>query len=238
MARIKRGIMIASTLMLVVIITSACKTPYSQAPAQTFTPVPQSNLFASAQPTTMGDISTFAAQTANAQLTTSPGAPVASPTIGAGITPQAATATNTPLVSVNPTASATLAVPNGPSGPSATPIPAGSVPGTYTLQSGEFVYCIARRFNINPDEILALNGITDSQTIYPGLTIKLPQAASAFPGNRMLRNHPASYTVSGSGESVYSVACAFGDIDPARIAQANNISVGASLSAGQTLNIP
>jgi len=37
---------------------------------------------------------------------------------------------------------------------------------------------------------------------------------------------------------VYSVACAFGDIDPARIAQANNISVGASLSAGQTLNIP
>jgi len=117
MARIKRGIMIASTLMLVVVITSACKTPYSQAPAQTFTPVPQSNLFASAQPTTMGDISTFAAQTANAQLSTSPGAPVVSPTVGAGITPQAATATNTPLVSVNPTASATLAVPNGPSGP-------------------------------------------------------------------------------------------------------------------------
>jgi len=235
MARIKRGIIIASTLMLVVVITSACKTPYSQAPAQTVTPVPQSNLFASAQPTTMGDISTFAAQTAIVQLTTSPGVPVASPTIGAGITPQAATATNTPLVSVNPTTSATLAVPNGPS---ATPIPAGSVPGTYTLQSGEFVYCIARRFNINPDEILALNGIADSQTIYPGLTIKLPQAGSAFPGNRMLRNHPASYTVSGSGESVYSVACAFGDIDPARIAQANNISVGASLNAGQTLNIP
>src|SRR6185503_18021005 len=181
-----------------------------------------------------GDISTFATQTAIAQLTASPGAPVASPTIGAGITPQA-TATNTPLVSVNPTATATLAV---PSGPSATPIAAGSIPGTYTLQSGEFVYCIARRFNINPDEILALNGLADSQTIYPGLTIKLPQASSAFPGNRMLRNHPASYTVSGSDETVYSVACAFGDIDPARIAQANNISVGASLNAGQTLNIP
>lgn len=234
MARIKRGMLIASTLMLVVVITSACKTPYSQAPAQTFTPVPQSNLFASAQPTTMGDISTFATQTAIAQLTSSPGAPVASPTIGAGITPQA-TATNTPLVSVNPTATATLAV---PSGPSATPIPAGSIPGTYTLQSGEFVYCIARRFNINPDEILALNGLADSQTIYPGLTIKLPQNGSGFPGNRMLRNHPASYTVSGADETVYSVACAFGDIDPARIAQANNISVGASLNAGQTLNIP
>jgi hypothetical protein len=54
----------------------------------------------------------------------------------------------------------------------------------------------------------------------------------------MLRNHPATYTVSGSDETVYSVACAFGDIDPARIAQANNISVSASLNAGQTLNIP
>ena len=238
MARIKRGIMIASTLMLVVIITSACKTPYSQAPAVTFTPVSANNLFASAQPTNMGDVQAFATGSAiAAQLTTSPGAPAASTaTLAPGITPPAATATNTPLVSVNPTATATLAVSN--SGPTATPLPAGSIPGTYTLQSGEFVYCIARRFNISPDDILALNGIANSQTIYPGLTIKLPQNGNPFPGDRMLRNHPASYTVSSSDESVYSVACAFGDIDPARIAQANNISVGSSLNAGQTLSIP
>jgi len=238
MARIKRGTMIASTLMLVVIITSACKTPYSQAPAETFTPVSPNNLFASAQPTNMDQVQAFATGSAiAAQLTTSPGAPIAgATTLAPGVTPPAAAATNTPSVSVNPTATATLAVSN--SGPTATLLPAGSIPGTYTLQAGEFVYCIARRFNINPDEILALNGIADSQTIYPGLTIKLPQNGSAFPGNRMLRNHPASYTVSGSGESVYSVACTFGDIDPARIAQANNISVGASLNAGQTLSIP
>jgi len=237
MARMKRGMMIASTLMLISLTLSACNKPYSQAAAATFTPVPQSNLFASAQPTTMDNVSAFATGSAIAQLTTSPGAPAANTATSApGVTPLAVTATNTPLVSVNPTSTATLAV--VPNAPSATPIPAGSVPGTYTLQAGEFVYCIARRFNINPDEILALNGIADSQTIYPGLTIKLPQAGSAFPGNRMLRNHPASYTVSASDETVYSVACAFGDIDPARIAQANNISVGASLTAGQTLNIP
>jgi LysM repeat protein len=234
----KRGMLIASTLVLVSLTLSACNKPYSQAAAATFTPVPQSNLFASPQPTNMNDVQVFATGSAIAQLTTSPGAPAASTaTLAPGVTPLAVTATNTPLVSsVNPTATATLAV--VPNAPSATPLPAGSVPGTYTLQSGEFVYCIARRFNINPDDILALNGIADSQTIYPGLTIKLPQNGSAFPGNRMLRNHPASYTVSGSDESVYSVACAFGDIDPARIAQANNISVGASLSAGQTLSIP
>ena len=237
MARMKRGMMIASTLMLVSLTLSACNKAYSPT-AATFTPVPQSNLFASPQPTNMGDVQVFATGSAIAQLTTSPGAPVtvSTATLAAGVTPLAVTATNTPLVSINPTATATLAV--VPNGPTATQIPAGSVPASYTLQSGEFVYCIARRFNINPDDILALNGIADSQTIYPGLTIKLPQNGSPFPGDRMLRNHPASYTVSGSDESVYSVACAFGDIDPARIAQANNISVGASLTAGQTLNIP
>ena len=237
MAGMKRGIMIASTLILVSLTLSACNKPYSQAAAATFTPVPQSNLFASPQPTNMGDVQAFATGSAVAQLTTSPGAPAASTaTLAPGVTPLAVTATNTPAVIVNPTSTATLAV--VPNAPSATAIPAGVHPASYTLQNGEFVYCIARRFNVDPDEILALNGIADSQTIYPGLTIKLPQTGNPFPGNRMLRNHPATYTVAGSDETVYSVACAFGDVDPALIAQNNSISVGAALTPGQTLNIP
>jgi len=237
MARIKRGPLTASTLMLVMIITSACNQPYSQAPAETFTPVPQNNLFASAAPTNMGDVSAFATGSAIAQMTTSPGAPVAATnTLLPGVTQQPAiTATNTPLVEVAPTNTSTLAVVNN--GPTATPIPAGSVPSSYTLQAGEFVYCIARRYNVDPDEILSLNGIFDSQTVYPGLTIKLPQSGHPFPGNRQLRPHTA-YTVSQTGETVYSVACLYGDVDPAVIASANNISVGASLSIGQTLTIP
>ena len=85
---------------------------------------------------------------------------------------------------------------------------------------------------------MTLNGIADSQTVYAGLALKIPQSANGFPGNRMLRNHPASYTVTAADETVYSVACTFGDADPARIAQTNNISVGATLNVGQTLNIP
>jgi hypothetical protein len=49
MVRMKRDLMIVSTLALVMLITSACNQAYSQAPAATFTPVPQ-NLFASAVP--------------------------------------------------------------------------------------------------------------------------------------------------------------------------------------------
>jgi LysM repeat protein len=236
MARIKRGMLIASTLLLVMIITSACKQPYSQTAAETFTPVPQNNLFASAVPTGMGDVSAFATGSAIAQMmTTSPGAPIAATnTPIPGVTQPAVTATNTPLVVINPTNTSTLAVVNAAT---ATPIPAGSG-GSYTLQPGEFVYCIARRFNLDPDEILAVNGIVDSQTIYPGLTLKLPNTGHPFPGNRTLRTHPATYTVSQTDETVYSVACQFGDVDPNSIASANNISVGAKLSVGQALNIP
>jgi hypothetical protein len=36
---------------------------------------------------------------------------------------------------------------------------------------------------------------------------------------------------------VYSVACLFGDVDPARIMEVNNLS-GATLTVGQQLTIP
>jgi len=234
MVNIKRGTLIASSLLLVVIITSACNQPYSQAPAVTFTPVTQNNLFASAEATGMSDVSAFATGSAIAQMTTSPGAPVADTPLP-GVTQPAVTATNTPSVQIVSTETATQAVVND--SPTAAPIPAGSVPTSYTLQTGEFVYCIARRYNVDPDEILSLNNLFDSQTVYPGLTIKLPQTGHPFPGNRQLRTH-TSYTVSQTGETVYSVACQYGDVDPAVIASANNISVGASLSVGQTLTIP
>ncbi len=39
MASMKRGVIIASTLLLVAITTSACKTAYSQPPAVTNTPI-------------------------------------------------------------------------------------------------------------------------------------------------------------------------------------------------------
>jgi len=234
MARIKRGALVASILMLLAIVTSACKQPFSQQPSVTNTPIDPNSLFATPLPTGMSDVQKFATETELAKSTTTPA--TATATL-AGVTPQPSS-TFTPIVNppsnVTATSTATLAV----TGPTATLIPAGSKPATYTLQNGEFVYCIARRFNVNPDEVLSLNGLVDSQTIYSGLVVKIPQTGSPFPGDRMLRNHPTTYTVSASNESVYGVACLFGDIDPSLIAQANGISVGASLTAGQQLKIP
>lgn len=234
MARIKRGAMVASMLMMVVIITSACNQPYSQQPSVTNTPI-DTSLFATplTGATQMTDVEIFATGTAAAALQTT--TPAISTVVGG--TPQAS-ATSTPIIGItspaNITPTATLAV----SGTLTTALPAGPKPATYTLQNGEFVFCIARRFNVDPDETLALNGLFDSQTVYPGLVLKIPQSGKAFPGNRMLKAHPATYTVASANETIYGVACEFGDIDPSAIAQANGLSVGAALTSGQQLSIP
>jgi LysM repeat protein len=119
-----------------------------------------------------------------------------------------------------------------------TPITPGARPASYTLQKGEWPWCIARRLNLNPDELLALNGLTNGQIFMPGLTLKIPQTGNPFPGPRTLQTHPATFTVSSSDETIYGVACKYGDVDPAAIAQANGISVSSALTVGQQLKIP
>jgi len=240
MASMKRGAIIASTLLLVSMMLSACNQAYSQPPVATNTPIDQSkSLFTTplSEPT-LSDVKKFGTQTAIAAGTVLP----VTETPAVGITPQAGeTQTPTPLVELNPTASptATLAV-SEPTKPAtaATLIPSAAKPATYTLQNGEFPYCIARRFNVDPDELLSVNGLVDSQTLYAGKVLTIPQTGNPFPGSRVWHNHPDTYTVDASSETIYGVACYYGDLDPASIAQANGISVGASLSAGQKLNIP
>lgn len=119
-----------------------------------------------------------------------------------------------------------------------TPLPQGARPGTYILQPGEFPYCIARRFNVDPDQLLALSGLS-AGVIYPsGTALKIPQSGS-FPGTRALRAHPTTYTVTSADENIYSIACLFGDVTPEAIAQQNGLAVSAAaLPVGKQLNIP
>ena len=117
--------------------------------------------------------------------------------------------------------------------PSATP----GIPTSYTLQPGEFPYCIARRFNVNPFELLSINGLTTSSVVRGGTTLRIPQTGNHFPGERALKSHPTTYQVD-SGENIYMVACKFGDVSPDAIAYANNISAPYTVTAGQTLSIP
>ena len=236
MASMKRGAVIASTLMLIAVIASACNQPYSQAPSVTNTPINPTSLFATPidQTPGMGDVETFGTQTALAQT----GTPLAVPTqtLAVGGTAQDLSATATPLVSTPAASTSTLAVGGTTNGTLPTSAPVGSRPASYTLQKGEFPYCIARRFDVDPGQLLNLNGLSNGDIYYPNLTLKIPQSGS-FPGTRALRNHPGTYTAS-STDTLSGIACVFGDVDPAAIASANNISVGATLTSGQQLSIP
>jgi LysM repeat protein len=196
-------------------------------------------------PTDMTDVQNFATQTSQA-LTGTPAVGLSTQTLS-GDTPQVETLTSTPLItlptSTAATATATLAVggtlvsETQPSGTQPTPLPPGSRPSSYTLQRGEFPYCIARRFDVNPEQLLTANSLTRGDIYYPNLTLTIPASAGPFPPPRALRTHPATYTAV-TGDTVYGVACKFGDVDPAAIAAANNISVSSALTAGQSLSIP
>lgn len=225
MSRTKRGLIIASTLFLVAMLISACEQPYSTPPVVTNTPIDPNSFFSTpieSQPTSMQDVENITTQTAVAAVTTQ--TPSGN---GAIVTP-------TPIIGINPTATATQAAVVTPT---ATLAPSGAKPTTYVLKKGEFPYCIARRYNVDPEALLRLSGLSSGVLYPPGTVLTIPQSGS-FPEERMLRNHPTTYTVTASDETVYSVACLFGDIEPLTIAQHNNISVDAALTVGQTLNIP
>jgi LysM repeat protein len=117
------------------------------------------------------------------------------------------------------------------------PSPTPGRPASYTLQEGEFVFCIARRFDVNQYELLNLNGLNLSSRPRAGTTLTIPTTGNPFSGNRTLSPHPTTYTV-GSGDSINSIACKYGDVSPDMIATANNLTAPYSLTAGQTLQIP
>lgn len=128
-----------------------------------------------------------------------------------------------------------------PAQPTATPAPVFTatpgIPKTYQLQKGEFPFCIARRFNVDQTELLDLNGLGTNTILPIEYTLQIPQTGHPFLGQRALIRHPDNYTVM-VGDSIYSIACKYGDVDPLAIAQANELRSPYNISAGQVLHIP
>ena len=235
MSNKQRGLLVIFIFVVSTMLISACTQSLSSVPAATPTLIP-TGLFVSPFPSVenpMAMIEQFAKQTAAAQTTVAGGGTPQTATTGTVITPQAV-GTETPAPVIG-----TPGTPTNAALAAATSIPPGVRPATYTLQSGEHPYCIARRFNVDPDALLTLSGLTSAQanSLATGTVLKIPQSG-AFPGDRALVAHPTNYTVASGDETVNSIACKYGDVDPAAIASANSLSVSAKLTAGQVLKIP
>jgi LysM repeat protein len=250
----KISVRLISILALATVLVSACTQSYSQPPAATATLISTSQ-FVSPFPTGQDPMqivaelgtATAIAKTAEASGTIlpseTPAGPTDTPSVGGtAITPQTGeSSTPPPETSITSTpAPATVIVTGSTATPQVVvPTVSGGLPTTYTLQAGEWPFCIARRFNVDPNELASLNGLVDSQIVQPGLVLQIPQTGHPFPGTRAWHNHPDTYTVTGNNDTtLFGVACYYGDIDPATIAQANNLPLNSTLTVGQQLTIP
>lgn len=223
--RYLRTLVLILLIGLVVLGLASCKLPASAGPESTDTgdgfPVPGSTA------TSGINISAFATQTAQARppvvAPTGDSNQYPEPTIIIPVatlatdTPEAPSVTSTPIIYIS-------ATPGGP-------------PATYTLAEGEFPYCIARRFNINLEELLTLNDLTLDSLLSPGQELKIPQTGNTFIGDRVLHEHPTTYKIQ-AGDTLNKIACYFGDISPDMIATQNNLQSYTDLPVGEVLNIP
>lgn len=113
-------------------------------------------------------------------------------------------------------------------------------PATYTIQRGEYPYCIARRYNLDPGALMRANNLGVNSQLPIGSVITIPASGNwdvASFGTRSRAAHPATYTVQ-SGDTLNSVACKFGDVYPEWIAAANGLDANAALTPGAVINIP
>ena len=50
----------------------------------------------------------------------------------------------------------------------------------YVVKKGDTIYAIAQKYNVNPGQLLKLNGLGQNEYIYPDQEILIPKAGTAF----------------------------------------------------------
>jgi LysM repeat protein len=116
-------------------------------------------------------------------------------------------------------------------------IPTMTVPEEYTVHEGELVYCLGRRFDVDPDDLISLNNLTADGALDIGDVLQIPSSGSWDLGPRRLMDHPTTYTVE-EGDTIYNLACMFGDLYPEEIIAANRLEEPYELTVGDVINIP
>lgn len=184
-------------------------------------PFPQETVDTSAQ------ITEIVRQTQNA---------ISTPYVPPVVTPQASNTPAATSVGAVPTvALPTVGLPTSTKAP--VTIPTLTRPSTYTIQQGEWPICIARRYNLELDSFLSANNMNMYSSPPAGTVLVIPATGTWNAGDRALKTHPADYTVT-DGDTIYSIACEFGDVDPMAIVAANNLKAPYTLTVGAVIDIP
>jgi LysM repeat protein len=220
-------------ILLLVAVLPACTRSIGPAASNGKTAGSTSDNANGASGDVMSQLQLLVTQTAMAMQVQSTGFPTTTVTISQTV----AGPGETPVPGATPVAGAEVPPAANPGVVVVVPTPTPGLPKVYVLQQGEHPYCIARRFNVNPGEMLSLSGMGGNTVLRQGTELKIPQNGNPFPSARSLRPHPTTYTVA-ANETIYSIACQFGDVDPNAIIFANQLKSPYTVESGQTLQIP
>jgi len=136
-------------------------------------------------------------------------------------------ATNTPIVTGTPVVAT----------PEATPTTMGVT--EYTVKSGDWIWQIARSFDVDPQEIIDLNELTSPGSIEVGMVLQIP-VPSVSPGATVT---PGTAEAGGivhivkPGEWIWQIARTY-SVDPQDIIDANDLVNPRTIQPGQELVIP
>jgi LysM repeat protein len=237
----KRLATILIPFLILGLLLSACERPATVASVTTPTSSSEIPFPVSTQPQIMKDILAATQTAAAIKGTTTTGGLTGATTSTPAftyVTPTGQSTSNVISLTTSTAAGTVVATAAATATPTAIvyPTPTPGKPSQYTIQKGEFPYCIARRFNVNPADLLAANGLSINSQVSPGKVLTIPQTGS-WPGTRSLKTHPTTYTVV-AGDTIYTIACGFGDADPNTIMAANGLTSATNLTVGQVLQIP
>lgn len=139
-----------------------------------------------------------------------------------------------PAVTPTPLAPAQTPTPVPPTAtPAPTAVPTPSGPVDYTVQPGEWLYSIARKFNVDPKALIAANPqLNPNDVLKPGTVIKIPGGNAGAP--------PAgagkTYVVK-AGDTLFRIALN-NNTTHLTLAQLNGIPAPYTVYPGQVLKMP
>lgn len=105
---------------------------------------------------------------------------------------------------------------------------------TYTVQRGDTLWAIARRYGTTADELASVNNITNPNLIYPGELLRI-LSNSTVVGSESSGTGSIIYTVK-RGDSLYRIARSYG-VTVNQIVSLNNIQNPNLIYPGQKLRI-
>ena len=110
----------------------------------------------------------------------------------------------------------------------------------HVMRQGETIYSIARSYGVSPQEVLALNKITDARTVQAGTKLRIPGAGTSTPPKttspQVRQGAFDEYRVE-KNDTLYSLARRY-NISLAELLNMNGFSSTYVLKAGEKIRVP